>query len=314
MSSRGFGGFPISPQKDQALLSTGASYTAHITFTIASAKSLIAAASDGLTSNCQCECWVELKSSRKATTVSKTKVAKSTRNPIWNHAVDFGQLDLNDVDGIKLNLKHISGFSTKSLGEAFVPVEFLYDIETNLDKDGGAWFNVEPTADTPRHGNLGTVRLLFNPRAASQAASSSTASEPAIQPRVSGPTNHSPLNELSAVKACHRATPKPGETWYVVAAPWIENWLVFVSNLKHTNEDAPGSIPNHFLIDGTTGRLRANLRIKRDFRLIDGASWALYHGWYGGGPVIRVVVPQDCTGISLWMQSLQLDQVGRVDS
>ncbi|CAK4636109.1 unnamed protein product [Aphanomyces euteiches] len=223
MSSRGFGGFPISPQKDQALLSTGASYTAHITFTIASAKSLIAAASDGLTSNCQCECWVELKSSRKGTTVSKTKVAKSTRNPIWNHAVDFGQLDLNDVDGIKLNLKHISGFSTKSLGEAFVPVEFLYDIETNLDK-------------------------------------------------------------------------------------------VFVSNLKHTNEDAPGSIPNHFLIDGTTGRLRANLRIKRDFRLIDGASWALYHGWYGGGPVIRVVVPQDCTGISLWMQSLQLDQVGRVDS
>ncbi|KAG9410806.1 hypothetical protein AC1031_018829 [Aphanomyces cochlioides] len=134
MSSRGFGGFPISPQKDQALLSTGASYTAHIAFTIASAKSLIAAASDGLTSNCQCDCWVELKSSRKATTVSKTKVAKSTRNPIWNHAVDFGQLDLNDVDGIKLNLKHVSGFSTKSLGEAFVPVEFLYDIETNLDK------------------------------------------------------------------------------------------------------------------------------------------------------------------------------------
>ena len=43
---------------------------------------------------------------------------------------------------------------------------------------------------------------------------------------VSGPVLHDPHKELLALKRCHQASPKPGQTWYAVASRWVQKWLV----------------------------------------------------------------------------------------
>ncbi|RHY96502.1 hypothetical protein DYB37_003247 [Aphanomyces astaci] len=271
MSARGFGGFDLSPTKDQALLSAVSSHIMDLRFTVVCGKGLLAAGPDGLTSNCICD--ISLVSTAQKTLVNtRSRLVKSTRNPLWNLAVDFGRVDLKDIDGIRVVVKHSGGFtSSKPLGEAFVPVEFV------AEGSADSWFPLTPTPDMPRASTYGDIRIVFP---ASTAAKASPAAA-AIQ--------HSPVAELSAIKACHQAVPRPGQFWFAVAAPWVEAWLVwqiltsadpaqlrprmyvqvFVSKLQHTTADAPGPIPNHFLLDNSsasTPRLRANLRLKQDYR------------------------------------------------
>ncbi|RHY27745.1 hypothetical protein DYB32_006557 [Aphanomyces invadans] len=289
MSSRGFSGLEMSPTKRQALLSAATSRIIDLHFTLVCGKGLLAVGADGLTSNCICEVSL-VSTAQKSLASARSKLVKSTRNPLWNLIVEFGRVDLKDVDGIQVVVKHSAGFTSKPLGDAFIPVECFAE---NSAVDQDAWFPLMPTPDMPRAASYGDIRILI-PAAASEKVAAV-------------PINHSPVAELSAVKACHQAVPRPGQTWNVVAAPWVEAWLVCTTrNSDHRPWHMHGPIPNHFLLDSTANvpRVRANLR------LIDAASWQLYHSWYGGGPTIQVQVPVGCPSISQWLAGLRLADPG----
>ncbi|KAF0691633.1 Aste57867_17163 [Aphanomyces stellatus] len=312
-----FGGMPLSPSKNESLLGATSSYTMDVNFTVHSARNLIAAAQDGLTSNCQCECVLQFNTRKNAALpIFKTKVAKTTRNPIWSLSVEAGKIDLKDLEGIQLVVKHVTGFSAKSMGEAFVSVDFLADLERNLDENGGAWFAINPSPDMPRLPSYGEVRLVFNqaaPAATTTAAAAPTLTSESI-PMVAAAVQHVPVAELRGIKASNRAVPQRGETWYAISSMWLERWLVFVADLKHTSADAPGPITNDVLFESPTSlNLRETLHVKQDYRLLDEASWKLYLTWYGGGPAISVTVPKDVPSVSKWMTSLSLARDATID-
>lgn len=129
---------------------------------------------------------------------------------------------------------------------------------------------------------------------------------------------HNIQSEIRELQSYHQAKPTVGETWYAISAAWIESWLRFVTTHHGQSEYVPGEIANSSLLldDLPNGRLqiRDDLRIKKDFRLINQQSWNMYYSLYGGGPAIEVKVPMNCADTSTWLASLQLHQVARVGS
>ncbi|OQR96704.1 hypothetical protein THRCLA_07196, partial [Thraustotheca clavata] len=281
----------VSPSKKQSLLSS----TVEMSLLIVSGKGLVALGSDGLTSNCMCEAF--LVSQGKPRSLLKTKVAKMTRNPIWNCPIDIGNIRLSDFEGIELVVRHSSSFSYKEMGNALIPNDFFLsepNVETWFDLQPTTLMTRQPTFRPDRHyGEICVMLKSKTPPMRSKSQGNPTfPPAPMPMPRVASSAStdnlssqvHNPLAELTAVRDSHQSMPMPGETWYVISAHWVEEWLTFVSNKKNSTIYAPGSIPNSVLIDVTTVdsgfiQVRKNLELRTDFRLIDPQSWALYREW-----------------------------------
>ncbi|KDO33951.1 hypothetical protein SPRG_01229 [Saprolegnia parasitica CBS 223.65] len=298
----------VSPSKKQALLGDATP----LSVVVVSGKGLVALSSDGLTSNCMCEATLFLRGGKTATT--KTKVAKMTRNPLWHCPVALGTHAIGDIESLQLAVRHVAGFTTKEMGVAVIPTDFFLG-EPNTEQ----WFDLAPTATMMRQSSFrqdwpyGQVCVSLAPRSRSQGNSSALAASSSVLAASScdAPVarKHDPVAELVAVRNCHQSLPQPGETWYVIAAAWVEAWLTFVA--KKTN-DAPSEVSNQSLLDPATGQLRATVHLKTDARLIDPQSWALYRRWYGGGPVIAVQVPTDVRSVGRWLAKLDLPSVAVV--
>lgn len=89
-----------------------------------------------------------------------------------------------------------------------------------------------------------------------------------------------------------------------------------MSKYKGDEKFSPGEIDNMSLIsdnlvDGTF-QIREGVRMKRDFRMINRASWEFYQETYDGGPAIEVRIPPHCENTSAWIQDIKLHEVGRV--
>ncbi|OQR83664.1 hypothetical protein ACHHYP_14418 [Achlya hypogyna] len=303
----------VSPSKKQSLLGA-----ADVSLVVVSGKGLVALGSDGLTSNCVCETALVLRQG-KARPGPKTKVAKMTRNPIWNCDVDFGSVSIGDIEGVSLAVKHVSGFTHKEMGTVLIPSDFFVGAAGDEQ-----WFDLLPTPAMMRqtsfrqdrpYGQVCVTRATKPLRTRSESTMPTpptTYAAPLTRPAsaVTISPLHDPIAELVAVRNCHQSLPQPGETWFVVDAHWVEAWLTFVASKK----TPPGPISNGALLDTSGTQVRANLELKSDARLIDPASWRLYHGWYGGGPVVTVSVPTDCRHVGRWMTKLHLPSVARVQT
>lgn len=129
---------------------------------------------------------------------------------------------------------------------------------------------------------------------------------------------HDICAEVRKLQSFHQTKPKPGEMWFAVNADWVRAWLLFVSKYKGEEAHNPGTVDNMPLIsdDLTNGtfRIKTNLIIKKDFRMINKSSWDYYQHIYGGGPAIEVQIPTDCAKPAQWLEHLRLDKVGRVNS
>ncbi|EQC31116.1 hypothetical protein SDRG_11301 [Saprolegnia diclina VS20] len=305
-----YDGVAVSPSKKQALLGDAAP----LRIVVVSGKGLVALGSDGLTSNCMCEATLILRGGK--TTTTKTKVAKMTRNPLWHCPVALDAHAVADIESLQIAVRHVSGFTSKEMGVAVIPSDFFLG-EQNAEQ----WFDLAPTSTMMRQTSFredrpyGQVCVSLSSTTAprsqgnSSVLSASSSVPAAASSDASVVRKHDPVAELVAVRNCHQSLPQPGETWYVIAASWVEAWLTFVA--KKSN-DAPGEVANQSLLDPTTGRLRATVHLKTDARLIDPQSWALYRRWYGGGPVIAVQVPTDVRSVGRWMAKLDLPSVAVV--
>ncbi|KDO26101.1 hypothetical protein SPRG_08462 [Saprolegnia parasitica CBS 223.65] len=128
--------------------------------------------------------------------------------------------------------------------------------------------------------------------------------------------DHDPARELKLLKRFANRYPGRGETWFVISAPWVQTWLEFVTSPSPMDASLPSAISNMMLVEdsptGTHLELRRDLQLKHDFRLIDKDSWRFYCLWYGGGPTITVVIPEQIPSVSGWMQSMRLHEHGEI--
>ncbi|OQR85802.1 hypothetical protein ACHHYP_11337 [Achlya hypogyna] len=130
--------------------------------------------------------------------------------------------------------------------------------------------------------------------------------------------DHDPARELKMLKRYAHRYPGRGETWYAISSQWLQQWLEFATSPSPLDASVPGAISNMMLVEdsphGAYLELRQDLRLKTDFRLIDRRSWDLYVLWYGGGPTIPVVIPDNIPSVSGWMQTMRLRDHGVLDT
>ncbi|TMW65253.1 hypothetical protein Poli38472_009420 [Pythium oligandrum] len=274
----------------------------------------------------------------------RSKVVRSTLNPIWNLDVDFGDYNMESVLGVLVVVKHVEkmGMIKKDIGQVLLPTRELLELRTQSSRE--KTYTLEPTdevyAREAQEGlnnrKFGSVTIRFNSYkwSGSSASITSTPSVTDLRPTnlsdgsvtheddFSGETKHAAKHNVQAevrkVQSFHQTKPIPGETWYAVNADWVTRWLLFVSKHRGNPEHNPGEINNMPLLndDLPNGRfeVRDDLQIKKDFRMINKRSWEFYQTQYGGGPAIEVPVPRDCVDTSSWITSLKLHEVARVGS
>ncbi|KAH7466014.1 hypothetical protein KRP22_014997 [Phytophthora ramorum] len=273
-----------------------------------------------------------------ATKPFKSKVVKSSLNPIWNFDVDFGDVDTDSVVGVLFTVRHVEKFGMvkKDIGQLMLSLRDI--MELKMQPPHEQTFHLQPTDEMvrreamegPSNRKSGKLTVRFNGYGVPSSYTVMT------DGRVSNMVNtlvthedefgrsskslvvHDIRAEVRKLQNFHQTKPRPGETWFAVSADWIRSWLLFVSKYKGEEEHSPGSVDNMPLISDDlmngTFQIKTSLVIKKDFRMINKKSWDYYQDVYGGGPAIEVQIPVDCARPAQWLAHLQLDEAGRVNS
>ncbi|KAF4318229.1 hypothetical protein BBO99_00004663 [Phytophthora kernoviae] len=268
----------------------------------------------------------------------RSKVVKSSLNPIWNFDVDFGDVDTDSVVGVLFVVRHVEKFGMvkKDIGQLLLSLREVMDLKMQPPHEQA--FHLQPTEEMmrreavegPSNRKSGKITVRFNGYGVPSSYTVKT------DGRVSNMVNtmvthedefgrsskslviHDIRAEVRALQSFHQTRPIVGETWFAVSADWIRNWLFFVSKFKGDETHNPGSLDNMPLISDDlmngTFQIKTGLVIKKDFRMINKKSWDYYQNVYGGGPAIEVLIPTDCANPAQWLASLQLDEAGRVNS
>ncbi|KAI9911516.1 hypothetical protein PsorP6_009899 [Peronosclerospora sorghi] len=268
----------------------------------------------------------------------KSKVVKSSLNPIWNFDVDFGDVNTDSVVGVLFTVRHIERFGMvkRDIGQLTLSLRDI--MELKMQPPHEQTFTLQPTEEMLRRDALvgpsnrksGKLTVRFNGYGVPSNYTVIT------DGRVSNMVNtlvthedefgrsskplvvHDVRAEVRKLQSFHQTEPNPGETWFAVNADWIRSWLLFVSKHKGHEPYNPGAVHNMPLISDDlsngTLQIKTGLLIKTDFRMINKQSWDYYQKIYGGGPAIEVKIPADCAKPAQWLESLQLDQAGRINS
>ena len=103
-------------------------------------------------------------------------------------------------------------------------------------------------------------------------------------------TTHNPAAELQRISELDTGDAPQGELWNVVSTEWLAAWLKFAhpSQQGTHQQQPPGPISNQSLLQ--RGRIRAGLKLRKHFRLVNPATWSAFMELYGGGPAIEVAV------------------------
>ncbi|POM76455.1 hypothetical protein PHPALM_6298 [Phytophthora palmivora] len=273
-----------------------------------------------------------------ATKPFKSRVIKSSLNPMWKFDVDFGDVDTDRVVGVLFTVRHVEKFGMvkKDMGQLMLSLRDI--MELKMQPPHEQEFHLMPTDEMTRREALegvssrkpGKLLVRFNGYGVPSSYTVMT------DGRVSNMVNtlvthedefgrsskslvvHDIRAEVRNLQSFHQTKPRPGETWFAVNADWIRAWLLFVSKYKGEEVHSPGTVDNMPLIsddlmDGTF-QIKTGLVIKKDFRMINKKSWDYYQNIYGGGPAIEVQIPADCSRPAQWLATLQLDEAGRVNS
>ncbi|GLD99690.1 hypothetical protein PINS_up008416 [Pythium insidiosum] len=280
----------------------------------------------------------------------KTKVVRTSLNPIWNFDVDFGDYNVESVVGVLIVVKHIEkmGMVKKDIGQVLLTMRELFELkalqtrqkEYTLEATDEAM--MQGAQEGPTNRKFGKVTVRFSSYGVPQGAPTTSQPQTNYTRLMSGEPRHSSQSdgsvtheddfsargkqkpphdiqaEIKKLQSLHQTKPVAGEVWFAVNAKWITDWLLFVSKHKGQPEHHPGPIDNIPLLsdDLPDGRfeIRRDLTIKKDFRMINRPSWEYYQTQYGGGPAVEVVVPNGCPNTTAWIASLKLHEVGRVGS
>uniref|UniRef100_M4BM65 DUSP domain-containing protein n=1 Tax=Hyaloperonospora arabidopsidis (strain Emoy2) TaxID=559515 RepID=M4BM65_HYAAE len=276
---------------------------------------------------------------RLGTKMFKSKVVKSSLNPIWNMDVDFGDVDADSVVGVLFTVRHVERFGLvkRDVGQMLLSLSDI--IELKLQPPHQQTFGLQPTDEmvrrekwegSSRNRKCGKITVRFNGYGVPSSYAFKTDGRPSnmvntvvthedeFGSNAMSFSVHDVRTEVRNLQRFHQTKPKVGETWFVVSAAWIRAWLLFVSKYKGEEAYNPGNVDNMPLIsdDLTNGtfEIRTGLVIKKDFRVINKESWDYYQKVYGGGPAIEVRIPADCSKPAQWLEHFQLDEAGRVNS
>ncbi|KAL3666486.1 hypothetical protein V7S43_008733 [Phytophthora oleae] len=268
----------------------------------------------------------------------KSRVIKSSLNPMWKFDVDFGDVDTDRVVGVLFTVRHVEKFGLvkKDMGQLMLSLREI--MELKMQPPHEQEFHLQPTEGMTRREALeglsnrkpGKLLVRFNGYGVPSSYTVMT------DGRVSNMVNtlvthedefgrsskslvvHDIRAEVRKLQSFHQTKPRPGETWFAVNASWIRAWLLFVSKYKGEEVHSPGTVDNMPLISDDlmngTFQIKSGLVIKKDFRMINRKSWDYYQNVYGGGPAIEVQIPADCARPAQWLAELQLDEAGRVNS
>ncbi|TDH69517.1 hypothetical protein CCR75_005050 [Bremia lactucae] len=273
--------------------------------------------------------------------VSKTRrsrVIKSSLNPMWNFDVDFGEVDMDKVMGVQFTVRHVEKFGLikKDMGQIVLLLREI--LELKMQPPHQQEFYLLPTEQMIRREALegvntrkpGKLLIRFNGYGvqssytavtdgrASSMINTFVTHEDEFGRSSKSLIKHNIRAEVRSLQTFHQTKPRPGETWFAIDADWIRAWLLFVSTHKGKEVYNPGNVDNMPLISDNlmngTFQIKSGLVIKNDFRMINKKSWDFYQKIYGGGPAIEVMIPTDCAKPGEWLACLHLDQVGRVNS
>ncbi|KAG7379060.1 hypothetical protein PHYPSEUDO_009103 [Phytophthora pseudosyringae] len=268
----------------------------------------------------------------------KSRVIKSSLNPMWKFDVDFGDVDTDRVVGVLFTVRHVEKFGLvkKDMGQLMLSLRDI--MELKMQPPHEQEFHLQPTEEMVRREALegpsnrkpGKLLVRFNGYGVPSCYTVMT------DGRVSNMVNtlvthedefgrsskslvvHDIRAEVRKLQSFHQTKPRPGETWFAVSVGWIRAWLLFVSKYKGEEVHSPGTVDNMPLISDDlmngTFQIKSGLVIKKDFRMINKKSWDYYQNVYGGGPAIEVQIPVDCARPAQWLAQLQLDEAGRVNS
>ncbi|KAF8072770.1 UBP11 [Scenedesmus sp. PABB004] len=128
-----------------------------------------------------------------------------------------------------------------------------------------------------------------------------------------GSARPAPAAQAAAVAAEERREVESGAQMYIISKSWWADWCAH-TGFSHAQQPAPdaaapappgaapapappacaaapGAISNDAVV-GLNGDLAPGLSENEQFEIVSAGSWALLHGWYGGGPTIaRPAVP-----------------------
>lgn len=277
-------------------------------------------------------------SHKKTTKTFKSRVIKSSLNPMWMFDVDFGDVDTDEVVGVLFTVRHVErlGMIKKEMGQLVLSLNDIMELKMHPPHEQE--YYLHPTEQMIRQDALegvnnrksGKLLIRFNGYGVPSSYNAKT------DGRVSNMVNtqvthedefgrssksivvHDIRSEVRKLQNFHQTNPKSCETWFAVHADWIRGWLLFVSKFKGEESYSPGPIDNMPLISDDlmngTFQIKSGLVIKTDFRMINRKSWDFYQSIYGGGPAIEVRIPADCAKPAQWLASLRLNEVGRVNS
>jgi hypothetical protein len=98
---------------------------------------------------------------------------------------------------------------------------------------------------------------------------------------------HDRYGEFLTISSMDHRSFQAGEDAYLISSSWLNEWLLFVQG---DLPKAPGPIKNEVLARSLL-LPNSTVRLQRDFKLIHRNAWEHYFRYYGGGPVIWIVVP-----------------------
>ena len=103
-------------------------------------------------------------------------------------------------------------------------------------------------------------------------------------------TTRNPAAELRRISELDTGDVPQGDLWNVLSTEWLTAWLKFAHPSKRGmhQQQPPGPISNQSLLQ--RGRIRAGLKLRKHFRLVNPATWSAFMELYGGGPAIEVAV------------------------
>ncbi|KAE9296859.1 hypothetical protein PF008_g23893 [Phytophthora fragariae] len=268
----------------------------------------------------------------------KSKVVKTSLNPIWNFDVDFGDVDTDIVVGVLFTVRHVERFGMvkKDIGQLMLSLRDIMELKMKPPHE--QTFTMLPTDEMVRREALegpsnrksGKLTVRFNGYGVpsnytvmtdgrvSNMVNTVVAHEDEFGRSSRSLVVHDIRAEVRKLQSFHQTKPRPGETWFAVSANWIHAWLLFVSKYKGEEVHSPGTVDNMPLISDDlmngTFQIKTGLVIKKDFRMINKKSWDYYQNVYGGGPAIEVQIPSNCAEPAEWIANLHLDVAGRVNS
>ena len=109
-------------------------------------------------------------------------------------------------------------------------------------------------------------------------------------------SKHDGKKEFQFVSS-HDGVLLPGEECYLIHSKWLDSWLSYVQATSRL----PGFISNRELVNisgvepNIVVSMKRDIKVKIDFRPIKKVVWQYLFGLYGGGPILVLFVPFDCT-------------------